>query len=1078
MDPERLQGSTFLWRRLLDESPAWAVAVPVGFALLVLLLVVMFRRERRSAGLILSLIVVVVVSAVYAPLALLFRPMFSWMVVLVPMLAVALFYVGLMYLKDARSIHPVWAAFLGLLRCTVYGILATVFLLPGCQTYDQSVSYPKVLFLFDVSGSMNVIDETPEVGQDPTALPSRQDKIIHFLSTHTGTKGQEQSAFLDRVLKSTDLDLYRFGPVLDEKEVQRLKQGGGFEIADLARWLKPKKADVKLPDGVPEKDRDLKKQELEDFVDLLVSGTNIGGSALQAARLENNSYLQAIVVFSDGNSNVGGDEALQEFLTRVNNPRRTVPVFTVGVGEYRQPAGIRVEDILAPEVVRPDDKFPVRVPVVGTGLVDQEFSVTLEATRVVEDDAGKPVKRDQTYILGPRAGKFKGAGDHPQDTVEFEIDVQDLKKIKASDDKAGDLEGTWEFVARVPRNPREAYPKAEHVSEPSRVRVQKKELRILLFAGGPTREYLLVRPMLFRETYQKRVELSVLLQSAAGVDNVSQDVDKDHMLLHFPDRRGEAKPGESQYTLSAYDAIICFDPDWSQLSKDQLRLLKEWVEKDAGGVVFVAGAVNTYQLARPGGMDLSSLLTIYPVVPKDSRLHGLNLGSSESSHDSSRPHVLHFTPAAREYDFLKLDDKGTGPTAGWDGFFWGGATPEPGKTPRRGIHNYYPVAKLKPDSAVIATFGGPKSTYFEDSDGKYKEQPFLVSMRYGAGKTVYLGAGETWRLRTYKDGYFERFWIKLARYVAAGATMQKKYGNIFLPPTAAVGTINFEAQLRDARQEPLPANAHPVVLVRKVTGADEAKDDPKKEKAVEDKQEMKPRAVDDPKDWEGFFQASVKIREPGKYEFEIPIPGVAASLKKEVIFRKPNPETDNVKNNFDYLYQLASEATKLPPGLPAETRKEIERLLKAPSTADTAEGTKVSPRLFFTLQSADAIAKCLRPIEPKREKVKGPLFDLWDRGVYDVVGAEPPTISSYHLAWGVPLALGVIGFGMLLFMRQSLYAALWLIGLWLASLAVAVTGMLDLFDWPILPIDFSFVLMSVVALLGLEWLVRKLLKLA
>src|SRR6267154_4966727 len=162
MDPkEHLENSEFLWRRLLDDAPAWAVAVPVAFALLVLLLVVLFRRENRAAGLIVALIVVGVLSAVYVPLALLFRPMFSWMVVLVPMLGIALFYVGMMYLKDARSIHPLWAAFLGILRCGVYTILSIVFLLPGCQTYDDSVTYPKVLVLFDVSGSMFTQDDIP-----------------------------------------------------------------------------------------------------------------------------------------------------------------------------------------------------------------------------------------------------------------------------------------------------------------------------------------------------------------------------------------------------------------------------------------------------------------------------------------------------------------------------------------------------------------------------------------------------------------------------------------------------------------------------------------------------------------------------------------------------------------------------------------------------------------------------------------------------------------------------------------------------------------------------------------------------
>src|SRR4051812_3628517 len=104
MDPkERLANSEFLWRRLLDDLPVWAVGVPVAFALLVLLLVVIFRKDNRGTGLLVALIAVAVLSAVYVPLALLFRPIFSWMVVLVPMLGIALFYVGMMYLKDARS---------------------------------------------------------------------------------------------------------------------------------------------------------------------------------------------------------------------------------------------------------------------------------------------------------------------------------------------------------------------------------------------------------------------------------------------------------------------------------------------------------------------------------------------------------------------------------------------------------------------------------------------------------------------------------------------------------------------------------------------------------------------------------------------------------------------------------------------------------------------------------------------------------------------------------------------------------------------------------------------------------------
>src|ERR1700722_4077914 len=88
----------FLWRRLLDQPPIWAPAIPVAFALMTLLLIVMLRREGRLQALLVALVVITVLGAVYVPLALALRIMFSWMIVLVPMLAIALFYAGMMYI--------------------------------------------------------------------------------------------------------------------------------------------------------------------------------------------------------------------------------------------------------------------------------------------------------------------------------------------------------------------------------------------------------------------------------------------------------------------------------------------------------------------------------------------------------------------------------------------------------------------------------------------------------------------------------------------------------------------------------------------------------------------------------------------------------------------------------------------------------------------------------------------------------------------------------------------------------------------------------------------------------------------
>ena len=106
----------FLLRRTTESFSDLVVGVPVVFAFSVLGLIALLRREHRFAGLLIPFVVVAVLSLAYVPLALTFKPYFSWWVILAPLLVIALFYVVLMYLKDAQTVAPGWAAFLGMLR--------------------------------------------------------------------------------------------------------------------------------------------------------------------------------------------------------------------------------------------------------------------------------------------------------------------------------------------------------------------------------------------------------------------------------------------------------------------------------------------------------------------------------------------------------------------------------------------------------------------------------------------------------------------------------------------------------------------------------------------------------------------------------------------------------------------------------------------------------------------------------------------------------------------------------------------------------------------------------------------------
>ena len=621
------------------------------------------------------------------------------------------------------------------------------------------------------------------------------------------------------------------------------------------------------------------------------------------------------------------------------------------------------------------------------------------ATRV-KDANGNPTKGEKIYEFPAKKGKFKGSGEFPQDTVDFEVDVQKLRNIKAAEDSGRELEGEWEFVALVPRHATESFAEPQHISNPpARVVVQNKELRILLFAGGPTRDYQFIRTLFYRESLEKRVEMSVFLQTGPCGEGIDQDVYRVRLLKHFPNRLGKGSADDDKYSsFNDYDVIIAIDPDWTALEASQIKMLEKGVGRDAGGCIFVAGPVSSFHLARTKE-ELQPLKTILPVNLKDYRLAPLGLGLGI---DMSRPYALHFPPASKGYDFLKLDDNADNPLECWNSFFWGEGKKAPtgvnDPRPTRGFYNYYPVDSLRGDYTVLATFAGPPATRI--NDGK-DEQPYIVSMRYGNGKTVYLGSTESHRLRQYKESFHERFWIKLARYAASGSTQQKRYGTILMAQRAKTGSIPIEATLKGADLLPLSrGDAKPIVMVKRVDAKPESF-------------ELKPRKVEAGAEWLGQFSGNFKVREPGVYDLTIQIPETSETISHRLIVEKTNLEEANVRENFKELYQLASEAGPVLERLTGKTREKLERSIQPIS--DDIKGGSEKSRLFFPLAAADDIPEYLIKLDPRVDQTKGALRDLWDEG---------SGVLLYHLLWSVPLGLFLLAGAILLFHRRWILACI------------------------------------------------------
>ena len=101
---------------------------------------------------------------------------------------------------------------------------------------------------------------------------------------------------------------------------------------------------------------------------------------------------------------------------------------------------------------------------------------------------------------------------------------------------------------------------------------------------------------------------------------------------------------------------------------------------------------------------------------------------------------------------MRLDEDDASPLAAWNRFFW--KNPDfngelaTDLRPSRGFYTYYPVERVKPATIVIAAFNGTKEERMGDKKDAFKDQiPFIATMPFGSGKTMYLGSGEFWRLR-------------------------------------------------------------------------------------------------------------------------------------------------------------------------------------------------------------------------------------------------------------------------------------------------------------------------------------------
>ncbi len=468
------------------------------------------------------------------------------------------------------------------------------------------------------------------------------------------------------------------------------------------------------------------------------TSTRLGSAIQYIVNKEQGGPIAGIVVFSDGQSNSGipVDRAI------ASATNAGIPVFTVGIGNADRPQNVLVDSIESPERVLPGDKFQVKALIKSFGLEGRTARVQLVSVDEKETEA--EVVEDETNV--------RMLGDGQAVRVEFATSRNLLGKRRYEirvDPFKEDLDTRDNRLATV-------------------VEVIEQQTHVLLIAGGPTREFRFLRNQLHRD---KDIHLHVWLQSAdAGADQES-----DVLLQSFPNQRAE---------VYKYDCIIAIDPDWRLMDANQMKTLERWVAEQAGGLITIAGPVNTPQWTRqPRGDDSIDIVRkLYPVSFYSQGSSVLKLGRF----GGATAFPLEFTRQGRSAEYLWIGDSAGESQETWAKF--------------DGVFGYYAVNDAKSGAEILANFADPETSI----DGQLPI--YLSSQFYGAGRVFFQASGEMWRVRRLDVAYFQQYYTKLIRWASQGRLSRDSTRGVLLTDRERCwmgDTIRVQAILKDAQDQPL-----------------------------------------------------------------------------------------------------------------------------------------------------------------------------------------------------------------------------------------------------------------------------------
>jgi len=447
--------------------------------------------------------------------------------------------------------------------------------------------------------------------------------------------------------------------------------------------------------------------------------TRIGDNLKRLATETSELPVGAIVLLSDGGQNTagtGGSGISRDALEALRN--RRLPVHTVGFGREESSHDVEIED----------------VGMAANAITNSRIAATVSLTQ--RGYAGQPAKltvRDGAKALAEREITLAADGRIQTEPLFFSAGAAGAKSLTFGIDPL----------------PGEENPANNAVARP--ILVSDAKRRILYVEGEPRWEYKFIRRA---EAEDPTVQLVSMLRTSENKIYRQGISDPGELAGGFPVRPED---------LFGYAGIIIGSVDAGYFTPLQQELLREYVDRRGGGILFLGGRFSL----SDGGWGSSTLNDVLPTF--------LPSGN----------HNFHRNAATVELTAQGVDSPITQ------------LLDDPGKNAQRWkkltfLADYEDAGAPKPGATVLANLHAGR-----------RKLPLLITQSFGHGRTAILATGGTWRWQMSEalgDPSHDLFWQQLLRWLVAespGPVVASASERLLMDE----GRIELRAQVRDQQFE-------------------------------------------------------------------------------------------------------------------------------------------------------------------------------------------------------------------------------------------------------------------------------------